>query len=102
MAFIEKGKLVRQDTLETITQRSHRLTYVFSDGLFPLAQLNAVLPEVRWELADHRATATFPAKYRTEELNAAVLRVLLEAGVGVLEIHRGSDLESEYLRIAHS
>ena len=101
VAFIEKGKLVRQDTLEKIMQRAHRITYVFSNGLFPLAQLSTALPEVKWELAENRATAVFPSRYTTEELNAVALRTLLDAGVGVLEIQRGSDLESEYLRLAN-
>jgi len=100
VAFIEKGKLVRQDTLEKIMQRAHRITYMFGGGLFPLPQLSAALPEVKWELAENRATAVFPSKYTTEELNAVVLRILLDAGVGVLEIQRGSDLESEYLRLS--
>ena len=98
VAFIEKGKLVRQDTLATITQRSHRITYVFSGGTFPLARLTTALPAVQWEQAEKRATATFAGPHTTAELNAVVLRILLEAGVGVLEIQRGSDLESEYLR----
>jgi ABC-type multidrug transport system ATPase subunit len=97
VAFIEKGRLVRQDTLEKITQRSHRITYTFNGGVFPLPALNAALPDVKWELAGNRATATFPAQQTTEQINAAVLPVLLAAGVGVLEIQRGSDLESEYL-----
>jgi ABC-type multidrug transport system ATPase subunit len=101
VAFIEKGRLVRQDTLEKITRRSHRITYMFSNGLFPLPQLSAVLPEVQWEMGEGRAVATFPAQYTTEEMNARVLPVLLTAGVGVLEIQRGSDLESEYLRLAN-
>lgn len=101
VAFIEKGRLVRQDTLEKIIQRSHRITYLFRDGLFPLPELSVALPEVQWEMGEGRAVATFPARYTTEEINASVLPVLLTAGVGVLEIQRGSDLESEYLRLAN-
>jgi len=98
VAFIEKGKRVRQDTLAKITHRSHRITYLFSGGLFPSAQLTAALPEVNWEQTENSATATFPDKYTPAALNAIVLRIVLEAGVGVLEIRRGSDLEREYLR----
>lgn len=99
VAFIEKGKLVRQDTLAKITQRSHRITYLFSGGVFPLERLTAALPEVKWAQAANSATATFPSKHTPAELNAVVLRILLDAGMGVLEIQRGSDLESEYLRL---
>jgi ABC-2 type transport system ATP-binding protein len=100
VAFIEKGKLVRQDTLEKIIRRAHRITYVLRGGNVPMARLSAELPEVTWERLPESLTATFTERYTTEELNAAVLRALLEASVGILEIQRGSDLESEYLRMA--
>lgn len=100
VAFIEKGKLVRQDTLDKIVRRSHRVTYHISSGTLPLAQLQAALPDVEWEQHGNRVVASFPTQYTTEALNTATLRILLEAGVGVLEIRRGSDLESEYLRLA--
>ena len=69
-------------------------------GNVPMDRLSAELPEVTWERLPESLTATFTERYTTEELNAAVLRVLLEAGVGILEIQRGSGLESEYLRMA--
>ena len=100
VAFIEKGKLVRQDTLDKITGRAHRVTYRLSGGQVPLEKLSAALPEVAWEQQPETLTATFPGRYTTEELNRLALPVLLEAGVGILEIQRGSDLESEYLRLA--
>jgi len=100
VAFIEKGKLVRQDTLDQITQRGQRMTYVLGEGVFPLARLTAELPGVLWEQNDRVVTATFPEPYTPESLNATVLRAVLEAGVGILEIRRGSNLESEYLRLA--
>jgi ABC-type multidrug transport system ATPase subunit len=100
VAFIEKGKLVRQDTLEKIMRRAHRITYVLRGGSVPMDKLSTGLPEVTWEQQPDTLTATFTERYTTEELNDAVLRVLLEADVGILEIRRGSDLESEYLRLA--
>lgn len=102
VAFIEKGRLVRQDALEVITQQCHRLTYVLSPGtVIPLQSLAESFPGVTWEPAAGKAeiTATFPGRYTTEELNGRVLRLFLEAGLGILEIRRGSDLETEYLRL---
>ena len=99
VAFIEKGKLVRQDTLEKIIRRAHHVTFIVR-GVAPLEQLRTALPEVVWEQSAGKLTATFPERYTTEELNALALPVLLAAGVGVLEIQRGSDLESEYLRLS--
>jgi ABC-2 type transport system ATP-binding protein len=99
VAFIEKGRRVRQDTMDRITRRAHRVTYRLR-GAAPLETLRAALPEVEWEQQADVLTATFPERYTTEELNRQVLPVLLGAGVGILEIERGSDLESEYLRLA--
>ena len=100
VAFIEKGKLIRQDTLEAITHRSHHLTYLLSSGPAPLERLAAALPDVTWVPRDASLTAIYPGHYTPAELNAIVLRTLLAAGVGILEVQRGSDLESEYLRLA--
>ncbi len=99
VAFIEKGRRVRQDTLEKLTRRAHRVTYRLR-GTVPLERLRAALPGVEWEPQPDALTATFAEPYTTEELNRRVLPVLLAAGVGILEIQRGSDLESEYLRLA--
>ncbi len=95
---------MRQDTLDKIMRRSQRLSYRLRGGTVPIEKLSAALPEVLWEPAADGSslTATFPENYSTEQLNAVVLRVLLDAGVGILEIQRGTGLESEYLRLAAS
>lgn len=100
VAFVEKGKRVRQDTLDKIVRRSHCVTYHIGSGALPLARLAAELPDVTWEQHGNRVVASFPSHYTAEALNTAALRLLLEAGVGILEVRRGSDLESEYLRLA--
>ncbi len=102
VAFIEKGRLVRQDRMETITLQRHRITYALSgNAVVPLQELADALPGVAWETTagGTTLTATFTALYTTEELNARVLNLLMGAGVGILEIRRGSDLETEYLRL---
>ena len=101
VAFIEKGRLVRQDALDTIVRRSHRVTYILARPLDSMDPLQAVTPGVLWEAGpDGTAlTATFTAPLVAEDLNAAVLAFLLHAKAGILEIRRGSDLESEYLRM---
>ena len=100
VAFIEKGKRVRQDTLDKIVRRSHCVTYHIGSGALPLARLAAELPDVAWEQHGNRVVASFPSCYTAEALNTAALRLLLEAGGGILEVRRGSDLESEYLRLS--
>ena len=100
VAFVEKGKRVRQDTLDKIVRRSHCVTYHIGSGTLPLARLGAELPDVTWEQHGNRVVASFPSNYTAEALNTAALRILLESGVGILEVRRGSDLESEYLRLS--
>jgi ABC-type multidrug transport system ATPase subunit len=103
VAFIEKGRLVRTDAMEKVVRRHHRLTYhVVAGGELPVAALSAALPGATFEVGDEggRVTVVFDdTQIRTDEVNAAVLPLLLKAQVGVLEIRRGSDLESEYLAI---
>ena len=100
VAFVEKGKRVRQDTLDKIVRRSHCVTYHIGSGTLPLTRLATELPDVTWEQHGNRVVASFPSSFTAEALNTAALRILLEAEVGILEIRRGSDLESEYLRLA--
>ena len=100
VAFIEQGRLVRQDALDAIVGRRHRLTYVLARRGAAM-DLAALLPEVEWQEAPGgtELTATFPDRYTAEEVNARALPALLQAGAGILEIKRGSDLETEYLRM---
>jgi ABC-type multidrug transport system ATPase subunit len=102
VAFVEKGRLVRTDSIDKVVRRNHSLTYVVAGGKVPLEELCATLPGATFDAATEagRLTVVFDdTQIRTEAVNAAVLPVLLKARVGVLEIRRGSDLESEYLAI---
>ena len=99
VAFIESGRLVRQDTLDRITRRSHRLTYVLMSAA-PVETLRGEVPEVEWQVsADGRElTASYTEPWTPQSLNARVVPLLLQSGE-LLEIRRGSDLESEYLNL---
>lgn len=102
VAFIEKGRLVRQDALEVITQRGHRVVYALAPGVpVSLASLAQSVPGVEFVASDDgtEISATFPATHTVAQVNAQVLRTLLAAGVDILEVRRGSDLETEYLRL---
>ena len=100
VAFIEHGRLVRQDSMEQVTHRAGRITYRLRPGPIPLDELRRAAPAVQWESDPVAGTlnATFPAGTSTvESVNAAVLPALLRADAAILEVRRGSDLESEYL-----
>jgi ABC-2 type transport system ATP-binding protein len=100
VAFIERGRLVRQDTLDRIIQRSHRLTYVLAAAT-PVESLRQAAPEVEWQTsADGRElTAAYAEPWTAESLNAHLVPLLLASGAGLLAIRRGSDLETEYLSL---
>ena len=103
VAFVENGKLLRTDAMERMVRRHHRLAYAVSGAEdLPLADLKAALPNATFDVENEgkRLAVVFDdAQVRVEDVNAAVLPVLLRAGVGVLEVRRGSDLESEYLAL---
>ena len=100
VAFIEKGRLVRQDAMEAIVHRRHRVSYVLAQPVMP-GVMSEAIPDVSWEALPDGVTLTanFDATIAPEELNARVLRVLLDKGIGIQEVRRGSDLETEYLNM---
>lgn len=116
VGFIEKGKTVRQDAMEAVTRSRHSLTYVLESEAIPIEQLEAVLPDARFcaeETTAGSGDAASPGgrmlrceydgdRYAAHEVNARVLKCLLEAGTGVTEVHRGSELENVYLDAASS
>ena len=99
VAFIEKGKRVRQDALETIVRRGHQITYLLSPGAIPVDKIRSLFADVEfdWRPDTMELKASFPATYAPEAINRRVLELLLQSNIGILEIHRGSDLETEYL-----
>ncbi len=103
-AFIEAGRRIQQDAMESLTRRSRRVTYFLepSGRPLPMEALRQAVPEATWEQA--AGGAELIVKFsdesaRAAEANARVLAVLLREGVGVLEIRRGSNLESEYFSV---
>lgn len=100
VAFIELGRTERQSTLREILRDDRQISYHLTPGPAPIETLAAALPEARLEHdpAKGRLVLHFSgARYAPAAANAAVLPVLLAAGVGVEEIRRGSGLEEEYL-----
>jgi len=105
VAFIEQGKLVRQDTLDNVTQRSHRIMYRLRPGKLPLEELRNILPEASFEPQADGSTLTVSFlgdQNAITEVNHKILGILLTKGVGVFEVQQGSDLESEYLAATSS
>lgn len=106
-AFIEAGRLVRQDSMENLTRRSRRMTYYLDPAgrPLPMEELQQTLPKATWEQGNDGSELTvkfFDEATGAAEVNARVLEVLLRHGVGVVEVRRGSNLESEYFSATES
>jgi ABC-2 type transport system ATP-binding protein len=101
VAIIDQGRLVRQGAMEEITQRGH-LVRVHLRRPPPLDILRARLPAATfaWDPTGQRLTASFPGDTAPEDFNQTLLPVLVELNCGILEVQRGSDLESVYLSTA--
>jgi ABC-type multidrug transport system ATPase subunit len=100
VAFIEHGKLVRQDTIDNITRRGHSVSYKLQPGNIPLPALQKALPDAIIEISNDGTILTVKFQGDPDEIvriNAKILGILLSNSIGVVEIRRGSDLESEYL-----
>ena len=102
VAFIEKGRTVREDTLEAITGRAEVLIYQLEDGAaVPLEALAGTVVGATFEhdAAAHRLVCRYnTGRSGAAAINRQVLPRLFEAGIGVLAVQQGERLESEYLR----
>lgn len=100
VAFIENGRTIRQDAMDAVTGRRHELRYRLKPGPLPLAALRAALPAALFEAADDGSLLRcryLDREQTPEDVNQAVLKILLDAGAGVIEIRLGSGLEQAYL-----
>lgn len=102
IAFIEQGRVVRQDTLAAVTGHDAVLRYDLARRV-DLGALTAAVPEARfeWESSDAPVAALlchYPGGLELTAVNARVLPLLLAAGAGVLEVRRGAELEAVYMR----
>ena len=104
VGFIEKGKSVQQGTIESITRTKDTVTYLLSSGDIPMARLKETMPGLKLVLenAPEPGMATLCCEYDGKEadvaeVNKTLISCLLDAGVSVIEVQRGSRLESAYL-----
>ncbi len=100
VAFVEKGRLVKQGSISTIMKRHHHLEYHVRPTILPEAELREIVPTGTWHMdaaAGRIALILNSDAHDPVEINGRVLLLLLNAGVGVEEVRRGSDLEREFL-----
>ena len=102
VAFIEKGRTVHVDSLENITGKGQVINYhVEPGGTIPVDEITKAVPgaEVQCPEGQNIITVTFKGGTKTSDLNESVIPILMKAGIKILEIKKGSDLENEYLKI---
>jgi len=101
VAFIDHGRLVRQDRLSDIMRHHQRVSYRIRPAPVPLAELCAAVPGAEWSVAEGGGELIALLDVENggiAEVNAQVLPILLRAGVAVEEVRRGSALEEEFLQ----
>jgi ABC-2 type transport system ATP-binding protein len=100
VAFIEQGRVIRQDLTATVTGHAHTIQYRLSASGAPLSALQAALPAAQFTLSDDKLCLSCRYSDSTlaiEQVNAQVLRILLDHGIGLIEVRRGAELEAAYL-----
>jgi ABC-type multidrug transport system ATPase subunit len=97
VAFIEKGRLVRTDTLEAITGRANVLRYLVDPGPLPAEELRAACADADFTLDPGEIACRYGAGRQAADLNAAVLPILLRHGVRLRSIEQGDRLENVYM-----
>lgn len=101
IAFVDKGRLLKQGSLASIVRHHHRITYRIRPATLPLDALRAAIPDADWKLENGGIDLSVyfdgGVAQDAAAINATVLNILLQAGIGIEEIRRGSDLESEFL-----
>jgi len=99
VAFIEKGRTVLQDSVDAVTGRSRAVQYHIEPGKVDMASLGKKMTGAWLSLSDAGdvLTCRFSVpEHSLESVNAAVLRCLIDAGVGIKRVQPGDGLEQAY------
>ena len=100
VAFIEKGKLIRQERMDNVTGRSHSITYRLgsTSGLDNEA-MGRALSGLSFEIVDgeNLLCRYVEGEFSAPAVNDRVLSYLLAQKAEIHEIRKGSDLESIYI-----
>lgn len=101
VAFIERGVTIDGGSLAELTNQHREVTVILGRGPVPLPVLAQKLPEVEVSFDEaRRALRVRFAAQPDRDSDAAVsqlLRVLLDAGALISEVHKGKSLEQRYL-----
>ncbi|WP_372807236.1 ABC transporter ATP-binding protein [Pontiella sp.] len=99
VAFIEAGRLMRQNSMKHVTRHGRQINMNIT-GTPPLARLQELVPE---HAVEFDAAAQMLRIHLTGQptalgsINGLIIPALLDAGCQIIEIVLGSNLEHEYL-----
>ena len=99
VAFVEKGRVVRADTLRAVTQTDEQTSYVLSHEPSDMAALSAAVPGASfcWSEKTRMLTCAFSAAVGgAASVNRRILPALLAQG-DVISVSVGVSLEKAYL-----
>lgn len=106
VAFIDKGRLMRQEPMDKILGHEETVHIVLASGeTLSLSDLEQHLPDIsfEWEKEGKVLICHYPKGDRpAPEFNETILKTLFEQKVGVLEVRRGRNLESAYIHHSES
>lgn len=100
IVFVEKGRAVRQDALNTVTRQNEQLLYHLEGPAPSLDHLEAALPEAQFSFDTERGLliCRYDAhQHAASAVNGLLLPLLLQANTRIIEVRRGERLESTYL-----
>lgn len=100
IAFIDNGCTTRQDKLDDVVGKQRQLTFILTKSIdhVPVDIIRAC-PESTFtlDLDGRRLIASFTDAVSPAMINRKLLPVLLQEGIDIDEVRRGSNLETIYL-----
>lgn len=97
VVMMERGRCVRQGSLEEVTGRRQRVVVELADPGFDTDRLTAVVPDLGVRAVDGRLVLSLPPAADVDAVVLDVMRVLVDAGVAVRSLRRGDSLEEAFL-----
>jgi ABC-2 type transport system ATP-binding protein len=100
IAFIDHGRTTRQDTLDDLVGKQRQLTVFLATAIDHIpAGITGAFPDLTFTIAadGRRLTVSFTDALSPAIINRNLLPALLQAGIDIDEVRRGSNLETVYL-----
>jgi len=96
VVIMEAGRCVRSGALKEVTGEG-MLARIQLDAEPPLDTLRSAAPELSLQWNSGTLSVQAPENWSPQQINAALLPVLLEAKVGIIDVQIGQSLEESYM-----